>query len=662
MPEYEVTDPTTGKTLILTGDSPPTEEELEQIFAEQSGSQPVESDVPRETGLQDLIQKDVGLLQKAKSAFTGEDLMTPEMRDLPGIGSAPEMNEMSVRALKAALGTMATGDAEELKSIFTKQYGDDVSFSEDAKGNTIVNFPSGSYPLNKPGFSMQDIPKLVADMGLFGKFGMGKTILGTGVKSGAVEVGIEAAEAGVGGDFTPRDVVEASVLSGLFKTGEEAIGAIYRAIKGKGVPDPELMKLIDEGKDQGIPVMTSDVMPPQTFPGKAAQQTGEKVPLVGTAAMRETQQEARKEAVDVIAQKYDVFSYEAIIESLKAQKDKIKNAAGNVLESSGNKLNDFGEIVLRNTDDAIEAATEELTKPGVIQSSKALNDLNELVEAIRGNPQTYTSLKENRTAFREIVNSLDPTARSQLTSRAKAMLKNVEGGMTRDMKTFAKENLTSQEFAKLNRANAVYAEEAKKLTKTKLKNVLDKGEFTPEAVKSMIFSQSPSEMKLLYNSLTTAGKKHARAAVINKIVTDLSKRQHGFTPNSFATELKKYGPQLKTFFKGTERRQLEGLRRVLDATRRAQEAAATTTTGQQLMAPLYGYALFTDLGATLGASGLIGGLSRLYESAPVRNALLRLGSMPKGSSAFEKALSEAQKVLNAAAQNLRDQVKKPEDQ
>ena len=35
MPTFRVTDPTSGKTLRLTGDSPPTEQELEQIFAAQ---------------------------------------------------------------------------------------------------------------------------------------------------------------------------------------------------------------------------------------------------------------------------------------------------------------------------------------------------------------------------------------------------------------------------------------------------------------------------------------------------------------------------------------------------------------------------------------------------------------------------------------------------
>lgn len=38
MPTYRITDPQTGKTIKVTGDSPPTEEELTQIFASQGGA------------------------------------------------------------------------------------------------------------------------------------------------------------------------------------------------------------------------------------------------------------------------------------------------------------------------------------------------------------------------------------------------------------------------------------------------------------------------------------------------------------------------------------------------------------------------------------------------------------------------------------------------
>ena len=49
MPTYRVTDPTTGKTVKLTGDSPPTEQELEEVFAQvMGGGQQAAAMVPQE--------------------------------------------------------------------------------------------------------------------------------------------------------------------------------------------------------------------------------------------------------------------------------------------------------------------------------------------------------------------------------------------------------------------------------------------------------------------------------------------------------------------------------------------------------------------------------------------------------------------------------------
>ena len=48
MPTYKVTDPTTGKSLRITGDSPPTEQELNEVFAgvESKSVAPVEDKMP----------------------------------------------------------------------------------------------------------------------------------------------------------------------------------------------------------------------------------------------------------------------------------------------------------------------------------------------------------------------------------------------------------------------------------------------------------------------------------------------------------------------------------------------------------------------------------------------------------------------------------------
>ena len=59
MPTYRVTDPTTNKTVKLTGDSPPTEQELEQIFS-TINKQPT----PQEVGLPNLPQVEKQIAQR----------------------------------------------------------------------------------------------------------------------------------------------------------------------------------------------------------------------------------------------------------------------------------------------------------------------------------------------------------------------------------------------------------------------------------------------------------------------------------------------------------------------------------------------------------------------------------------------------------------------
>lgn len=483
--------------------------------------------------------------------------------------------------------------------------------------------------------------------------GVGRGVVREMARATAAQDAVAGGLAGIGAEVGEELGGEEGRLVGsvLAPMAAAPISAVRSAAtrSSRGVIPNDKAALIEEGKNAGIPMLTSDVLPPKTFPGKAVQQTAEKIPVVGTAPVRQGQQQMREKAVADIADKYGEYSYDAIITSLKNQKDRIKRAAGAVLQSAGEKLDTVGTIPTRNTAAAISRAEQELKKEGVIQSASASDDLNKLITAL-GTPQSFTTLKENRTAFREIVNSTDKAERSQLTSRAKALLDDVYHSMTKDMDEFASSNLPPQQFSRWKKANEVYAGQARTLTRSKLKNVLDKGDITPESVKQMLFSQNSSEQRLLYNSLTNEGRANARSAIISKIINDLSRRSSGVSPNSFASELKKYGAQVDVFFKGGDKRQLVGLGRVLEATRRAQDAAVTTPTGQQLIGGLSVTGLYLDPIATVGTAGTLGGLARIYESAPVRNALLRLGSVPQGSDKYAQALLNAQIAVNAAVQ------------
>lgn len=587
--------------------------------------------------------------------FTGESRTTPELEALPSIGAAPELNALSVPAFKSSLGLLITSNDKGLRGVLKKQFGDQVSFTEDAKGNTIVNFPSGQFALNKPGFSPQDLAKGVADIAAFTPAAKVATVIKAAFATGATQGLLETIEEGLGGEFNPSEIVTSGILGGFFKGAEDLIGAGFRAVKGSLASN-----IVEAGEEAGIPVLTSDTLENATGIRKLVNEALEKIPFTGTGGLRAQQQIKREAAVDDVAERYGQFSYEAVVDSLKNRKNKIKAAAGNVLNKTGITLDEVGEIPLTNTENAIDFASEQLSIPGVIQSNPATRDLNTLIAAINSAPQSFTTLKENRTAFREILKGADKAERTQLTSRAKALLVNIEKAMGKDMSELAKEELTPREFSKWNRANAVYAEEAEKLTKSRLKNVLDKGDITPEAVKTLLFSRKPSEVKILFDSLTQDGRNNARSAIISDVVDTLSRRAAGITPNTFVSEMKKRGLSTDEFFRGEKRQQLDGLLDVLDATRRAQDAGITTPTGQSLLVPgslgfvagggVAGGAL--TIAATLG----IGVLGRVYESAPVRNALIRLANTPRGSTAFEKSLREATEAIAKSSQAVREQI------
>lgn len=619
------------------------------------------------SGGRDLIAaskpKQASMLGPLQNLLSGESRQTRQTRELPEMhrsGLLHGEDKGTAAAITPAI--MTATDPNEIAQIVTQNFPNvGVTYNKDGEGNVypvLVNNETGAATvINRPGMSAFDALQTIGIGAALFPANRAATMVGAGVKSAVGESALQATQAASGGEFNEGEVLLSAGIGAAGQGVENLVSGGSRLARGDAAGTAG-EKTVRAGDEAGIRVMSSDVSPPDTFMGKALQQAGESVPLVGTAGARRAQQAERESAVNEVISRYADFSYDAIVSSLKESRNRVKQAAGNVLESTGRQLDGVGNVPLDATQKAIQSATQALNKPGVIRSDSAMKDLQTLMEALQ-TPQTFTSLKENRTAFRELMQGLDKAERSQLPSRAKDLLESVRAGMTADMESFAKQNLSPEQFTKWQRANRTWAQHADTMKRTKIKGILDNGALRPEQVETLLLSQKPSEVKLLYDNLTPQGRRHARGAIVQKVVTNLSRRQHGITPNSFATELKKYDQHIDIFFKGAERDRLRGLQRVLEATTRAQDAAANPMTGRQLIPWLTGGAVGAEAVATGGLPVLSGvvlgstaGLSRMYESRSVRDALLRLGSIPRESDAFDRALRDAMTALTSAAQAI----------
>jgi hypothetical protein len=100
---------------------------------------------------------------------------------------------------------------------------------------------------------------------------------------------------------------------------------------------------------------------------------------------------------------------------------------------------------------------------------------------------------------------------------------------------------------------------------------------------------------------------------------------------------------IDAFFSPRDKKQLDGLQKLLDATRRAQDANLTLETGQQLVPLAAGGGIATGLQVapveTMLIAGSLSGFAKAYESNAFRNFLVKLANAKAGSKA-EKGLLE----------------------
>jgi hypothetical protein len=217
-----------------------------------------------------------------------------------------------------------------------------------------------------------------------------------------------------------------------------------------------------------------------------------------------------------------------------------------------------------------------------------------------------------------------------------------------DMGDFIKTEGGRTDFIRWKVGNKNLSDMADELRDGTLKKVLNKGDVTPEKVRELLFSQNKSSIQRLYDNLDSTGRATARTAVIRKAIDDAGGLEK-FTANGFLNKINKLQDETGIMFKGDEKRQLEGLTRALEFTKRAGEFAANPPTGAQFVpfGIAGGIERMFGLGGAIAAAALTTGGVRLYESKTVRELLMKLASVKQGSLEELPIMNRLSDVLKA---------------
>lgn len=583
---------------------------------------------------------------RAESIDRGETDATRDLPELSTGGLLAGEDQAKVAAIAPVL--LTTPEPQEIAQILSATF-PSVGIQYDEKGNIIAgnNKTGAKVVINKPGLTPIDLMQMIGVGAAYTPAGRAATVPAAIGRAALTETGIQGAQKLAGGEFDAEDVALSGAVGGLGKAVENITSAGVRSVRGQ-IPE-EQAALIAEAEKRGIPLMTTDVIPNETVAGNLAQRVGEAIPFAGTGQVRKAQQAAREEAITDIVQAARP-RFDDVVQSLRTQTDKVRRAAGNRLGLIADRMQGVGDIPVSNSVKAIDDVVADMTGRGKVPERELVEKLLEHRTALLEG-QDFKTLDTLRSNFREKLKDGQGT----LITRADASINKIYDAMTRDLKRSVEANLGKRSAEGWSAAKGVYFREMNMLKKSRLKSVLDKGDVTPESVENIIFSQKPSEVRNLFKSLTPEGKDAMRGTILNRAVVKATNAEGVITPTALATQLGKLRKQTDIAFQGVKRKELEGLVNVLNATRRAQDAKVVTPTGQTVTGFGAGYLAFNDLLGTAGAGLTAAGLARTFESKPVRNALLRAGSLKKGTDAYDKAISEAIRLVTTTAQALKSE-------
>ncbi|QXO63607.1 hypothetical protein [Morganella morganii] len=645
--------------------------EAATAYAEALHNQQADEYLPKEQS------EPEGFWANVKDMVTGESRMTPEMEKLQSVSDAPELSEFNKDAAKVAWAQMMGNQQDQ--EIMLKNLGAEISYDAkgnaivtmpemvkqmgwlpkhhadklaaeyggvaevDGDGNTVIKLPPRQYALNKPGLSPEDVASGAALAASYTPAGRAGGLVSAGLRAAGTDALIQGTTSYMGGtDIDPFQVGLSGVLGTGGKAFENIVGAAARAIKGKMSPEAaEAVKFADANN---APLMTTDAVQPGTFSGRSAQALAEKIPVTGTGSLRRNQQEARSKLIQEYSESFAAPSPDEVVHSLQRQTSKVKQAAGKRMSEVDSAMQSVGTINPTQAITAIDNEMSRLARLGGAADTQTINKLQTYRdELVKG--ADFSLLRDLRTQFRQDVKG----DRMVWPSQSQGAVNRVYDAMSKDINQSVSDNLGARVADRYRQANAAYAHEAQVVNNTRMKSVLQKGELTPEVANNLLFSNKKSEIQQLYRSLDSRGRNAARASVIGKAY-----EKSGGSPEKFLNEINRLSAQTGILFKGSEKQYLNGLKKYLEQTQRASRAGTVTPTGQELLQVGVPTGVAADVlgngGALTAAFATYGGLARVYESKPIRNMMLRLANTPKGSTAYDRLISQISQATTALMQ------------
>jgi hypothetical protein len=651
MPKYEVQGPD-GRKFDIEGDSPPNEQELEEIF----------SSLPK-TGTPDPGKGGRGYLMPPDEAkrIAQENLVAsdPERLMLLDAGTKnqnvhPKGQGAIPRFLAATVGGgFTSGPARMLQDLLLKtgltspEVVDTLGVNRIAQENpgTVLggNLVGGLAPAGK-------VFQGASAMGRVGK----AALMGGGY--GASESIAEGGLDRLANDKTQiaKDTAESAALSSLLPGLMEARslkGLAQRALVGK--VSPENKEIIQAAKELDIPITPSQALGsrPLALTEKALQNipTSSGVIQNSREAVRESLQKKSGQLLDSSAPKVSEQAFGQELQSrLIAREGRFKDTASKLYNKFETAVPEGTQIQLGRARDLAQDFIERETKKEGLGSTKLISQLKTFI----GEPDAAGVSVPKSTDVRTFLD-----IRAAVNDEINSAVKNERGDVARKLGMIKSQmDKSLEDFAKLQGgkieesfqlANSYYAKRAQTFSDPKIQRMIQKD---PGLLYDVI--AQPGTVKEINTLRTALGPNKfspVQRAVMEKILA--TDGVDAFSPEKFGTSLKKFTPEnLEAVFGKGKVDEINKFWKVTSAIVKNEKMVGNPAgTAQNVITPGYygGVYALTMSNPIAGGTAFFGppAMAKLYTSKAGMRFLTEAVKTPVGSPRASQIIAKISAIL-----------------
>ncbi len=488
----------------------------------------------------------------------------------------------------------------------------------------------------------ETLPFLVAPGGALGRGASLASKVVAGAKLGGLAGGVQYVDEGEG---RFGNTLQGAALGGM------AAGVIDKAARGgarlvnaaRGQLAPMADEITALGNRFNVPVYTPDVAGSPIMSKIAT--LAEDVPLVGMAKPRLQQAaaagDAAKALVGRLAPQVDDVGRE-LQESLTRRTSALQKAAGVRYDRVAQAADPLGAVPLTN----MRATAQRLldaAKQDIDPNNPLIARLERISQAKNG--PNFSQVRQFRSNLGDSIRQLE----SGMDLKAARPLQALKGAIERDLDQFAN-SAGGDVSAKWKAADRFFRERVVPQRESDLVRGM-RNRNPDEVFRQFIKAGSQDRAQRLYKALDTQGRGAIKAGILDQAYQKAAQSGANgvaFSPAKFAGELEKLQGSVGVFFKGADKKELDGFTRLMRHVQRAGQVAENPPTGNRLVLPvLMGEALAPGTtAATLGT----GAMSRLlFTTDAGKRLLLSSNRFPPGSPQIERALTQFRKTAVAGA-------------